>query len=150
MKADPRIWSGKKPRLAVKGVVVAICALGLGARWAAGTAPTVSPPTSAAEAADELAEIMVEAREPRYVAPTRRDQIGRIWAPVFINGKGPFRLVLDSGASRSGVTARVATALGMKPDDSHPVRLRAVAGSATVPTIHVDSLQVGDLLVNDS
>ena len=51
-------------------------------------------------------------REPRYVAPTRRDQIGRIWAPVLINGRGPFRLVLDTGASSSGVTAMVALALG--------------------------------------
>jgi hypothetical protein len=98
----------------------------------------------------DITEIVIQAPEPRYVAPTRRDQIGRIWAPVFINGKGPFRLVLDSGASRSGVTARVAAALGLKPDESYPVKLRAVTGSATVPTIHVDSLQVGDLLVNDS
>ena len=56
---------------------------------------------------------MVEAREPRYVAPTRRDQIGRIWAPVLINGRGPFSLVLDTGASSSAVTAMVALALGM-------------------------------------
>ena len=44
-------------------------------------------------------EVVVEAPQPRYVAPTLRDSIGRIWAPVFINGKGPFRLVLDTGAS---------------------------------------------------
>jgi hypothetical protein len=98
----------------------------------------------------EITEIVIQAPEPRYVAPTRRDQIGRIWAPVFINGKGPFRLVLDSGASRSGVTAKVAAALSLQPDESHSVKPRAVTGSATVPTIHVDSLQVGDLLVNDS
>lgn len=116
-------------------------------------APEVAAPTApAAPAVDngEITEIVIQAPEPRYVAPTRRDQIGRIWAPVFINGKGPFRLVLDSGASRSGVTAKVAAALGLQPDESHPVRLRAVTGSATVATIHVDSLQVGDLLVTDS
>ncbi len=88
---------------------------------------------------------MVEAREPRFVAPTRRDQIGRIWAPVFINGRGPFRLVLDTGASSSGVTAMVALALGIPTDQSPPVMLRGVTGSATVPTIHVDKLSVGDL-----
>jgi hypothetical protein len=113
------------------------------------TAPAAAPSPPGVDNG-EITEIVIQAPEPRYVAPTRRDQIGRIWAPVFINGKGPFRLVLDSGASRSGVTARVATALGIKPDDSHPVKLRAVTGSATVPTIHVDSLEVGDLLVNDS
>jgi predicted aspartyl protease len=125
-----------------------ICALGLGAPGALGTAPTVSPPTPAEDAAEQLAEIMVEAREPRFVAPTRRDQIGRIWAPVFINGRGPFRLVLDTGASHSGVTAMVALALGIPTDRSPPVMLRGVTGSATVPTIHVDTLSVGDVAVD--
>jgi predicted aspartyl protease len=121
-------------------------------QWAAGTAQTVSAPnaptTSASDAVEQLAEIMVEAREPRFVAPTRRDQIGRIWAPVFINGRGPFRLVLDTGASSSGVTAMVALALGIPTDQSPPVMLRGVTGAATVPTIRVDSLSVGDLSVD--
>ncbi len=119
---------------------------------ATGTAQTASPPnaptTSASDAVEQLAEIMVEAREPRFVAPTRRDQIGRIWAPVFINGRGPFRLVLDTGASSSGVTAMVALALGIPTDQSPPVMLRGVTGSATVPTIRVDTLSVGDLSVD--
>ena len=99
---------------------------------------------------DPITEIVIRAPEPRYVAPTRRDQIGRIWAPVYINEQGPFRLVLDTGASASSVTARVATALGLVPDKSSPVRLQGVTGSATVPTIRVNSLRVGDLLVNDT
>jgi len=132
-----------------------IAALGLSPQWAAGSAqaiaPTGSPPTApAADAADQLAEIMVEAREPRFVAPTRRDQIGRIWAPVFINGRGPFRMVLDTGASSSGVTAMVALALGIPTDQSPPVMLRGVTGSATVPTIHVDKLSFGDLDVDST
>jgi hypothetical protein len=131
-----------------------LAALVLSPQWAAGTAPTVSPPTvpptalPESDAAEQLAEIMVEAREPRYVAPTSRDQIGRIWAPVFINGRGPFRLVLDTGASTSGVTALVALALGIPTDQSPRVTLRGVTGSAEVPTIRVDTLSVGDLAVD--
>jgi len=102
-------------------------------------------PGSAHDAAEELAEIMVETREPRFVAPTLRDQIGRIWAPVYINGRGPFRLVLDTGASHSGVTAMVALALGLPTDQLPPLMLRGVTGAATVPAIHVDSLSVGDI-----
>jgi len=133
-----------------------LAALELSPPWADATAPTVSPPgtpppaLSASDAADQLAEIMVEARQPRYVAPTRRDQIGRIWAPVFINGRGPFRLVLDTGASNSGVTAMVALALGIPTDQSPHVMLRGVTGSADVPTIHVDTLSVGDLAVDSA
>ncbi len=91
---------------------------------------------------------MVEARGPRFVAPTLHDQIGRIWAPVFINGKGPFRLVLDTGATSSGVTAAVALALGIPTDHSPPMMLRGVTGSAVVPAIHVDTLTVGDVEVD--
>ncbi len=93
---------------------------------------------------------MVEAREPRYVSPTRRDQIGRIWAPVMINGRGPFRLVLDTGASHSAITALVALALGIPTDRSPPVILRGVTGFATVPTIRVDTLSVGDVAVDQA
>ncbi len=123
--------------------------LALMPQWGSATAPEVSPPnTPVVDPIDQLTEIMVEGPEPRYVSPTRRDQIGRIWAPVMINGRGPFRLVLDTGASHSGVTALVAMALGIPVDKSPPVIMRGVTGFATVPTIKVDSLSVGDLSVD--
>jgi hypothetical protein len=125
-----------------------ICGFALYPGWTGGTVPELSPPTSPAASAEELADIMVEAPEPRYVSPTRRDQIGRIWAPVMINGHGPFRLVLDTGASHSAVTSLVALALGIPTNQSPPVILRGVTGFATVPTIHVDTLTVGDLSVD--
>jgi len=98
-------------------------------------------------AAGQPAEIVVEAPEPRFVAPTRRDKIGRIWAPVMINGRGPFRLVLDTGASRSAVNAQVAEAIGIAPDPTQAVLLRGVTGIVAVPTIRVDSFSVGDVIV---
>ena len=61
-------------------------------------------------------DVAVVADEPRFVAPTRRDRIGRIWAPVEINGQGPFRLVLATGASHSALTPRLAHTLGLKMD----------------------------------
>ena len=94
-----------------------------------------------------LDELAVVAAEPRFVAPTRRDRIGRIWAPVSVNGKGPFRLVLDTGASHSALTARVAEELGIPLDSSHTVTLRGATGSAEVPFVPVETLEFGDLLV---
>jgi predicted aspartyl protease len=121
---------------------------------AAAEAPVLPPvPIATAEQAaqvDELAEIVVVAPEPRYVAPTRRDRIGRVWVPVYVNEQGPFRLVLDSGATSSAVIASVAQALRLPTDRSPPVLMRGVTGSAVVPTIHVDSITVGDLLVGRS
>lgn len=113
----------------------------------AGTEPTSATDATAADKADidALTPVIITAPEPRYVAPTRRDRIGRIWAPVYINGRGPFRLVLDSGATASEITARVAAVLGLTPDISHKVLLRGVVGSAAVPIVQVQSLTVGDI-----
>lgn len=95
----------------------------------------------------ELQELTVTAPEPRFVAPTRRDRIGRIWAPVLINGQGPFRLVLDTGASHSAVTAQVAEALGITLQYPGTITLRGATGTVKVPAILVDSLEVGELLM---
>jgi predicted aspartyl protease len=109
--------------------------------------PPALPPAPPAVAAPDgqVPDVVVEAPEPRYVAPTRRDRIGRIWAPVLINDQGPFRLVLDTGASNSAVNASVAAALGLPLTDGKEVMLRGVTGSRSVPTIPVDSIVVGDL-----
>ena len=106
--------------------------------------------TQPAEEQDELTEVIVQAPEPRYVAPTNRDRIGRVWVPVMINDKGPFRLVLDSGATHSAVIPSVASALQIPLNRSPPVKLLGVTGTAVVPSIRVDSLSVGDLLVAPS
>ena len=105
---------------------------------------------AASEPEDELAEIVVQTAEPRFVAPTHRDRIGRIWAPVWINARGPFRLVLDTGANHSGINAQVADILGIPLDQSPPVRLRGVTGIAMVPTVRVDTFTVGDLVLSSA
>lgn len=97
-----------------------------------------------------LEEVIISAPEPRYVAPTRRDRIGRVWVPVMLNGKGPFRLVLDSGATHSAVTAQVAAVLGLSLSEHPPVLMHGVTGSAITPSIRIASIEVGDLLVGGS
>jgi hypothetical protein len=112
---------------------------------------TLSLVLFAAEAPAEvpvvLDDVAVTADEPRFVAPTLRDRIGRIWAPVRVNGQGPFRLVLDTGASHSALTARVAEKVGIAMDPSRTVTLRGATGSVEVPFVPVESLEFGDLLV---
>jgi predicted aspartyl protease len=133
---------------AIVGLLAGLPALMLGAGEACATATETSGVFALApdsNIADQLQDVLVEAPEPKYVSPTIRDHIGRIWAPVMINGKGPFRMVLDTGASHSAVTALVALSLGISTDQSATVLLKGVTGSATVQTIHVDTLSVGDL-----
>src|SRR5262249_39301066 len=106
---------------------------------AAATKTTTDPSARAVE----LEEIVGQA-EPRFVAPTSRDRIGRIWAPVLIDGKGPYRLVLDTGANHTAVTARTAQSLGTPASAEITARVDGFTGSAVVPTIHVDSIEIGD------
>jgi len=104
-----------------------------------------SPAPSDSVSTELIPEIVVQEPEPRFVAPTLRDRIGRIWAPVLINGQGPFRLVLDTGSNRSVVNAAVAAKLGIPITMDDSVMLQGVTGSRTVPTIAVDSLVAGEL-----
>jgi predicted aspartyl protease len=117
------------------------------AETAAPEAPAV--PGALPTPAQQLEEVIVQTTEPRYVAPTRRDRIGRIWAPVLIDGKGPYRLVLDTGANRSAITTRAAQSLGGAPAIAN-TQVTGFTGSAMVPTLHVSRLEVGELLIGPS
>lgn len=110
--------------------------------------PGATPPDAPLPGAT-LPGITVTTPQPRYVAPTLRDRIGRIWAPVYVNGRGPYRLVLDTGASRSAVVTRVAEALGLPPAGDGRVTLKGVTGSAEVPVVRAGQVEIGDLLAED-
>lgn len=110
--------------------------------------PLVEPPIEVSDT--ELTQIVVEAPEPRYAAPTLRDRIGRIWAPVVINGRGPYRLVLDTGATRSAVIQQVVNSLGIPVTQLASVRVTGVTGTAVVPTVPIDRMEVGDLTMDST
>jgi len=83
--------------------------------------------------------------EPLFAAPTRLDRIGRVMTQVMVNGKGPFRFVIDTGASRSTLAPHMAKALGLKQSVGRNVMLNGVTGAAEVPTVAVDSIEIGAL-----
>jgi predicted aspartyl protease len=133
-------------------VLLSGCLLGivLSAPLAADTTETAVPapkPPAATPTQEELTEVIVQTTEPKFVAPTRRDRIGRIWAPVLIDGKGPYRLVLDTGANHSAITARTAQLLGTPPSEDGSTVVTGFTGSAVVPTIRVGRMEVGELLI---
>jgi hypothetical protein len=82
-----------------------------------------------------------------YVAATRPDRIGRVMAPVFVNGVGPFAFVVDTGASSSVISPRVVTRLGLRPDPAKSKLLRGITGSEVVPTVAVDRITAGDIVL---
>lgn len=124
-----------------------------------GVAPDASPVTSSATSrvtSDERRAVLPANEEesaqdePLYASPTRRDRIGRIMAPVMINGQGPFRFVIDTGATHSVLSAHLVRRLGLAADDGPGVLLRGVTGSAVVATAQVAQLQAGDLIIRNS
>lgn len=76
-----------------------------------------------------------------YAAPTRADRSGRILAAVTINGHGPYRFILDTGANSSALSPRLVEELGLPEVEG--VHVHGVTGSAVLPAVHVESMQAG-------
>jgi len=106
--------------------------------------PAPAPSTSAADA---IAATQLEWEDgPLYAAPTGQDRIGRIAAPVMINGQGPFRLILDTGANQSVITTRLAQQLGLTLTPESQLMMHGVTGSLQVPSVVLESFETGDLV----
>ena len=65
----------------------------------------------------------------------------RMTVAVTIDGAGPFRFIVDSGATRTVISSRLAALLGL-PTDA-PVSLHSVGGETTVPTVRIAALGLG-------
>jgi predicted aspartyl protease len=110
--------------------------LGLGVPVAAdatpGTAPTEIP-------------IVADSDQASYAISTRRDRIGRIIARVTINGHGPFRFMLDTGANRTVLAESVLSRLDLALDSDKRIEVLGVSGEIDAATAHIDHLDAGAL-----
>ncbi|MBM3792324.1 MAG: hypothetical protein FJW35_18515 [Acidobacteria bacterium] len=77
----------------------------------------------------------------------RRTADHRILVPVRIDGKGPFRFVLDTGAAVTVICDKVARKLALRPM-TH-IRLTHFTGTSDIPLAPIRSLSVGDYSVPD-
>lgn len=68
-----------------------------------------------------------------------RDRSERMTVPVTINGQGPYRFLVDTGAQATVITPQVSEALGVMP--SGRATLVAMASRSTVETITLDGLE---------
>jgi predicted aspartyl protease len=117
----------------------------------AGASPTTAP----------LDTVLPEAVEPGSIAPlgsdallfaspTTRDHIGRVVVPVMINGRGPFRFIVDTGANHSTISPGLARELGLKPAEVPSIILDGITGTAQVSFVTIDRLQAGDLTIEST
>ncbi|MBL8545806.1 MAG: aspartyl protease family protein [Hyphomonadaceae bacterium] len=94
----------------------------------------------------ELAAYQTASPEDFAMGPTRSDRLGRVVAPVMVNGQGPFRFIVDTGANRSVLSQALADSLGLLPEGTGEVH--SVHGVVTAPMTRVNSLQYGNLSLN--
>lgn len=71
----------------------------------------------------------------------------RMTVSVQVNGKGPYRFVVDSGADTSVIGQRIARALQLPAGT--PVLLNGITDSSRVDRVLVDSLQLGQSTIPD-
>lgn len=88
--------------------------------------------------------------ESLFACPTTLDHIGRVVAPVMVDGRGPFRFVIDTGASRSSVGPTLVQALGLKMSKVPSLELEGITGSAPVSAVTIDHLKAGTLSIEDT
>jgi predicted aspartyl protease len=76
-------------------------------------------------------------------AATRSDSAGRAVALININGQGPFRFIIDTGANRSVLSQALATRLGLAQSGQGVVH--SVDGVELAQLVNVESLSFGAL-----
>jgi predicted aspartyl protease len=118
------------PLLCLQGALLAGLAL---------AAPVATPVAVADENPDLL-----------FASPTRIDHVGRIVVPVMIEGKGPFRFIVDTGASSSTISPQLALTLGLDPTLQATMIVNGITGTAQVPSVAIGRLQAGDLVIEDA
>lgn len=75
------------------------------------------------------------------VGRTSADRVGRIVVPVSVNGSGPYRFIVDTGANRSVLSRDLAQALGLAAQGVGEVH--SVHDVTPAPLVRVDSIQYG-------
>jgi len=84
-----------------------------------------------------------------YASPATRDRIGRIIVPVWVNGQGPFRFVVDTGANKSLLSPALIEKLALPLSVERPINVNGVTGSAVAPAVLIHSLEAGAMRLMD-
>ncbi|HEX8670006.1 MAG TPA: retroviral-like aspartic protease family protein [Allosphingosinicella sp.] len=111
--------------------LLSVASLSLAAAAPAAPAPdqSVPAPAPAAEGEDGV------------VLGYDSDRFERMTVPVSIDGKGPFRFIVDTGAERTVIAREVAENLDL--DSAGPVRMHSMTEVSDIDTVAISDLDVG-------
>jgi predicted aspartyl protease len=142
---------------AMRGIWCLQCLLLTGTAQATSLPPAPAPPTTAAQAATPGAPAAGAAapqplspQDLLFACPTSLDHIGRVVAAVMVDGRGPFRFIIDTGANHSTISPHLAAVLGLQPSIQQAMRVIGITGTAEVASVLIEKLQVGDLVISHS
>jgi hypothetical protein len=107
--------------------------------WLSIVAPISAQNTSAA--ADHFSYVMPSSRQVTVAAE------GGLIFQMKVNGQGPFRTIFDTGAVNV-ISADFTKQLGLKVEEK-AISFGAIGGSIKARTVHIDTLTIGDLTINN-
>lgn len=116
----------------MKTLLRAVCVLAL--LPVLGMAPPPPTPTAQPDPADLL-----------FAAPTHLDRVGRIVVPVWVDGKGPYRFLVDTGADGSLVSSRLVRALRLDANGTPDEEVQGTTGIEQMPCVTIDTLRIGSI-----
>jgi predicted aspartyl protease len=91
---------------------------------------------------DAVAQVLTEPdAHPDETVDTTRGRFEHIMAPVKINGAGPFKFLIDTGANISCVSQLLADRLALTPGPT--AKVHTVVGVRDRPSVIIDHLEVG-------
>ena len=105
--------------------------------WAAALA---SPAVAQDALPQDVMTLSDASTHPAETIATGEDDNSRLTVPVMVNGQGPFRFIVDTGADRSVISAELAARLNLPVDEK--VRLVSMGGVSTVNTVRLKVLAV--------
>jgi predicted aspartyl protease len=91
---------------------------------------------------------VVKAPDQPAAIPLRK-ALNLIFADVKINGKGPYNFVVDTGASQTALSEKLAKDLGLKVITSTVLHGVGGTGKANSNIYRIDQLQIGEVSVGD-
>ncbi|WP_310474860.1 aspartyl protease family protein [Sandarakinorhabdus sp.] len=108
----------------------------------AAAAASVTPPAIAVPGQPLIAPATIDNNLEIFGDPLEAEQLKkRMFVDVKVNGVGPHRFLVDSGADRSVVSDGLAARLKLPAGET--VRLQGMAGSVSVGTVEVAMLTIG-------
>jgi predicted aspartyl protease len=83
--------------------------------------------------------------EPQFAVATRLDRAGRIVVPVYIDDHGPYRFLLDTGATHSAVSDRLVAELHLTTDTGPELVVHGVNGLVSTQACTFETLRFGSI-----